>query len=140
VLALLESDHQELRAILITGSTFVQEGKGTSETVARQRWRFDRWLTRHLHTLREDCFVNVVRWHGTAGPALVREISALVEEVSTAYDLHKATFPASRVAEDWPRYEASALAMIDRIERLPELEDTDLYPIIEQMTEQSAAA
>lgn len=134
MLRILESEHDDIEGLLAEALGYLMTVDDIEPAgLGDYRFRFDRWLKRHLEFL-----------GGTVGPALRTEgsrqalaiesrLTAATLELWDIYNAHVARFPIAGTRHDWFAYRASGDRVIAKVVDLIALARAELYPLLRQI-------
>ena len=118
-------DHARIRKIVAALERFLQLERAPDEAAfARRRWELIREVSVHLAV--EGRIITDMAKGIRLAPHLLQQDATLAAEVRT----HMAEWTAAAIEERWPTYRRTTRALLARLRRRMEYEETSLFPAL----------
>ncbi|MDO6414599.1 hypothetical protein Q4F19_09420 [Sphingomonas sp. BIUV-7] len=125
---LLARDHQELVSIAQMGEQLLSNAKKSDpDALLENRWRFERWASRHLHTLTADVLPTLLAEGPSERAESIRNLSRLTDLLVTMYVEHKARYSLHDPQPVRDSYTVSATSLLRQMQQLVAAEQQILF-------------
>ncbi|MDO6414288.1 hypothetical protein Q4F19_07825 [Sphingomonas sp. BIUV-7] len=130
MLRMLQEDQREILEMMDHSRRMFQQPEEVDAlTVDRIRWRFDRVVARHIHSLRTEIGDWAAKFHPEES-GRVSSVARLAEDLSHDYEYHKAKHPTRDIHIEPDVYIASASLLMGKLEHLLQEERAIVFPLL----------